>query len=469
MLLDICITSDNNYAQHLAVTIASILKNSHADTELCFYILDGGINEENKNKISKLKNIKDFNIKYFLMNEESFSDVSIDKKYLNITTYFRIKIASTLSELDKVLYLDSDTVINTDLTELISENIEDYYMAGVEDIGYYYDYTRDNDSLYVNAGVVLLNLKKWRDENIEQKLFAYLDENKKTERVKYLDQDALNAVLKGKIKQLDFKWNVQDSFFRKNERENHPEKTKINSAVKNPSIIHFTNVAKPWNNYNLPAAELYIKYICLTQFKKDSHSLLHLMQKRARTLAKKLLKNPMFFLNDRMNILPISLSYKLILDFNLMNNNPIEENYNMNNFKYKKFLEVLNENGFQEKLNGLKKRYKNKKIIIYGTGLICDIIFENFNFQNMNIIAVSDKKYKDETETYKNIPAIPPEKIAEKKPDIVLTTLQDFFIAADYFEDELFKTTKKFKYRSIFIYSIGEFLSAILKNKLKRI
>lgn len=121
-----------------------------------------------------------------------------------------------------------------------------------------------------------------------------------------------------------------------------------------------------------------------------------------------------------------------------------------NNEVYNTILDTLKETNFQKNLDAFAKKYKDKNVILYGAGMVCDVLFENFDMSGLNTIAVSDKKYKDEAETYKNIPAIPPEKIAEKRPDIVLTTLQNSSIAKNYFEEDLFKATKKFKYRSIF-------------------
>lgn len=127
-------------------------------------------------------------------------------------------------------------------------------------------------------------------------------------------------------------------------------------------------------------------------------------------------------------------------------------------------LSALKKNHFKCKLDILVKKLKNKKIIIYGTGKVCDVIFDNFNMSDFNIVAVSDKKYKDETQNYRGISAIPPEKIAEKNPYVVLTTLQDFSLVKNYFENELFNKNKKFKYRSIFNCSIIEFLTGLISR-----
>jgi len=134
----------------------------------------------------------------------------------------------------------------------------------------------------------------------------------------------------------------------------------------------------------------------------------------------------------------------------------------MENYKYKKFLEILKENNFQKKLDKLAKKYKNKKVVLYGAGFVCDIILDNFDISKLNIIAIADIRYKDSNETYKGIQAIPPTEIYKYEPAIVFITMQHYIQTEDYFENILFPVTKKFKYQSILVYSFSEFLKKML-------
>ena len=134
--MNICLSCDNNYAQYAGVVIASILLNSNNDYHLNFYILDGNIEQENKNKIDKLKEIKDFNLKFVPIDENLFD---VYKKigthsYISLSTYYRLKLPSLLPDVDKVLYLDCDVIVNSDLSKLFENDISDYYAAGVKDI-----------------------------------------------------------------------------------------------------------------------------------------------------------------------------------------------------------------------------------------------------------------------------------------------------------------------------------------------
>jgi len=254
MRINICFASDNNYVPHMAASIVSILKNANVDDELYFYILSNKIKQEYKNKLLELKKIKDFNIEYLDINEDDFKNFPFptETKHITITTYFRYKISSILPNLDKIIYLDCDIIVKNSLNELFKTNIENYSLGGVEDIGYIslqklkiakYVFT----GFYINAGVLLINLKKWREDNIEDKLFEYTLNNK--DIINIADQDVINAVLKDNILALDYKWNVQDSFYRykKQEVKGNINSKKIIMASKNPAIIHYTFKVKPWN------------------------------------------------------------------------------------------------------------------------------------------------------------------------------------------------------------------------------
>lgn len=472
MIINVCISSDDNYIKHLAVTVASILKNSKQSDELNFYILDGKISEINKQKVLELEKLKKgTKIEFVSINEKNFKDCVKFSEYHTVPAFYRLKMASLLPNINKIIYLDCDTVVTESLSELFEKNIDDYYMAGVEDIGYFYFHDKywkyeNFDQFYVNSGVLLLNLKKWREDNLEEKFFDYIKNNKDCHSH---DQNIINIVAKDKIEKLELKWNVQDSFFRKDERDWHPLKNEIKNAIKNPAIVHFTSQKKPWDNCLIPAAHLYTKYIKYTSFQgKLSES--EVFFKNVIYQTKKLLQYPKTFMQHKKNILPRYLAYKITKEFYLIStkNDSKQESLKMESFKYTKFLEVLQQNDFQNKIDNMAKKYKNKKIIIYGTGLICNIIFENFNLEGLDIIAVSDKRYKDETENYRGITAIPPEAISVKNPDIVLITLQDSLLAEDFFKNELFKKTKKLKYRSIFVYSIGDFIKNLILKKVLR-
>jgi lipopolysaccharide biosynthesis glycosyltransferase len=277
MKINICFASDNNYVQHLCVALVSILKNVDDDDELSFFIFDGGINDNNKNKILELKKIKDFNIEYINIDCSVFKDMPNYSNYISSVTYSRFKISSLLPDMDKIIYLDCDIVVCDSLKELFDENIEDYHIAGVEDIGYYLHrraLKRETESFYINAGIILMNLKKWRQDNIEEKLLSFALTTK--EKLVHADQDIINMVLNKTCKPLNLKWNVQDSFFRVSTYiEKHPLKKYIKRAWLKPAIVHYTGEQKPWNLPYMPYGKIYVKYLKYTPFIKEYNILVN--------------------------------------------------------------------------------------------------------------------------------------------------------------------------------------------------
>lgn len=236
--INICLSTDDNYSKYAGVVICSILLKSNSFDVLNFYILDGNISDENKNKIEQLKRIRDFNLKFVQIDENLFETYKKIKthSYISLSTFYRLKLASLLPDVEKVLYLDCDVVVNDDIEQLYNTDITDYYAAGVMDTamkssGWVPKLEKDN--LYFNAGVLLFNLEKIRQDNIEQKFEAYTTEN--IDNIRVGDQQIINVVCQGKIKQLPSDWNVQSSNF-------------INRSdyTNNPKIVHYVGKQKPW-------------------------------------------------------------------------------------------------------------------------------------------------------------------------------------------------------------------------------
>lgn len=256
--INICLSSDNNYIQHLAVTIASILKNKAEDDSFSFIILDGGITDENKEKIIALKSICDFDIEFVTVDNSLFVKCPIqDWTHLSIVGYYRLVLPDIKPEWDKIIYLDCDIVVRDSLKELFNLDIGDCYIASVNDISSKKHAKRLGISSYYNSGVLLINSKKWRQDNITQRLFHWIDENQ--EKIVLHDQDILNAAINDKICPLDTKWNTL--YLTRSLKED-------NEKLENAKIIHFIDKKKPWLWYSGDKfAKEYLYYLNFTPFK----------------------------------------------------------------------------------------------------------------------------------------------------------------------------------------------------------
>ena len=269
-MMHIVFCLDNNYIPYCATTIASIIANNQ-EKEIIFHLFVDGATDANRRKLQEWINcFEGKNIKFYNLSEADFKDFPVGNAYINLTTYFRLVIQDKLPDIDKVLYLDCDTIVNGDLKDLWTTEMGDYAVAGVRD--------RVNDSIrlynrlrypmcdgYVNAGVLLINLKKWRESRVFER--AKKMAKAMPEALKNHDQDIINAIYHGQILMLPFRYNLLEYYLYVEEwlyldRKYYPE---IVEACKNPVIIHFCMPQKPWHYECInPFREIYYKYRKMT-------------------------------------------------------------------------------------------------------------------------------------------------------------------------------------------------------------
>lgn len=286
-IINICLSCDDNYSEHAGVVIASVLTNAKPTDEPVFYILDGGISDKHKQEILTLKNIKDCEIKFVKINEDSFDSYKKVKshQYVTLATYYRLKLPTLLPHVSKIIYLDCDVVVQTSLYDLFNIDLKGYPIAGVHDIKKHI--VKDNPS-YVNAGMLVVDLKRVVELNLEQKFLEYTQ--KHIDTIKVGDQEIINEVCKGNILILEDEWNVQSSNF-----------TNRSSYTKYPKIIHFTAKKKPWHYGSFSYhRDLYFKYLQLTPWKLNEKDYKHWTKDNQRdSLIEYIKYRPIFFLRPR--------------------------------------------------------------------------------------------------------------------------------------------------------------------------
>lgn len=241
MNIPIFLSSDNNYAPFVATTIASICDNTKSFCD--FYVLDGGITEENQKKICELKNqFNNFSIEFIFIHEGILSNINYKNSavYVSIATYNRFLMSKLKPNLGKALYLDVDIIALDDITKLYHENLEEYSIAAVPELfSNRYDMANikersqvlelKSEHQYFNAGVLLINLQEWVRDKISEKLFQ--TEELMRNKLKFADQDVLNIYFNGLYKVLDRKYNFMTQNYCEGE---------------NIVIRHYTAQLKPW-------------------------------------------------------------------------------------------------------------------------------------------------------------------------------------------------------------------------------
>ncbi|WP_407378035.1 glycosyltransferase family 8 protein [Megamonas funiformis] len=231
-IINIAYGIDDNYARCMAASIASFCINNK-NKNFCFYIVASDLLNETKIKLEVLAKIYNIDIIIYEINKDFFYDMPVTHD-ISLATYFRILLPDMVVDIDKLYYIDADIVCLKDAEEFFNIDLEDNIIAAVSD-GKKMNNKRNKalnlkQHIYFNAGVLIINIKKWNDNKISDKVLSII--NKYRNIIKYEDQDALNIVLSRKIKYISKKFNCL------NLRD-------INN--KEIILLHFASHPKPWN------------------------------------------------------------------------------------------------------------------------------------------------------------------------------------------------------------------------------
>lgn len=248
---------DNGYAPYLAVALNSAIKNSSPERKYRAIVLHQELSSENQRKLSSLQS-SNFTIEFYEMTKglEAITDRKSNYlrcDYFTLTIYFRLFIATMFKDIDKAIYVDSDIVVLGDLAELYDIELGDNYIGACNDKSvvevaplarYMEECVGVNRNEYINSGVLLMNLKVFREKNFDEHFLNLLN----TYHFDSIapDQDYINAICNGKIKYLGEEWDAMPN-------DNSP-------ALKNARIIHYNLFSKPWCYDNIQYEEYFWKY-----------------------------------------------------------------------------------------------------------------------------------------------------------------------------------------------------------------
>ena len=261
-IINVCYITDSAYFVPTLTSIISVSENNK-NSELHIYVVASDIAQKDADVLEKL-NAE--NCKIFLKKVENpYLNLGTKHRHVSKTALLKFSLPEIFSDLDKILYLDGDILVFDDLKELYQMSLEDYYAAVVSDMRAVI-VNRNNVSLrlknYFNSGVMLLNLRKMREENLTQK-FAELKQNEELQR--FMDQDVLNKGFNENVIFLSPKYNLQYECF---SDFTHGQIAyyygisveQAEEIHKKPLILHLTNYKKPWNSCFCPSMKKWIYY-----------------------------------------------------------------------------------------------------------------------------------------------------------------------------------------------------------------
>lgn len=268
---NICLCADNNVVEYMSALIVSILKNSHQDEEFIFHIITSCISEENKNYINELKNIKNFQLKYYNpIHREKFEKWYSEKtpQKWPVEVFFKLDIPFILKDLDKVLYLDCDMIAVNNFKELFDINMDNYTVAAAKDKLISNSHLKkiklNKSNGYFNSGLLLINIKNFNtlfpNDTFLEKIDKYLNNIK---IVEYPEQDIINIIFNNKIKPIDSKYNCVSAIVKKDKE------------VQDTIIAHYTLLKPLYKNAYPQKNKLYYafwKYFIETPYFKNNTS-----------------------------------------------------------------------------------------------------------------------------------------------------------------------------------------------------
>lgn len=260
-MLNVMYMCDNAFAPLAGISMTSLFINN-PKTLIRVYLLGVNISAENSCKFQKLAD------KYY--NEINIIDATSELKEIeklglalyrgssltNLRLYFERLIPFNI---ERLLYIDCDTIICNSLEQLFNYDIHEKMLGMVLDA--YADLinvSKPMETAYYNAGVILINCKKWREEKWENRIVKFINEKKVD--YSHPDQDIYNIVCKDEIFRLPIKYNFQPvhkiysekCYFRYLSKIKYYSEYEIKDARENPYIIHLIRVLgeNPWHFNN---------------------------------------------------------------------------------------------------------------------------------------------------------------------------------------------------------------------------
>lgn len=236
--VNIAFCINDGYVPQLITVLVSIMHNIR-NRDVHAYVFSSDITSESRAKITKLcSGLKNLEIDFVHIDADAACNLPRNIDYISAETYYRYLIADALPQLDKILYLDADIVVNGDLGPLYDTDVSSNIIAGapdayIDDIKHKSSIGFKDSDLYVNAGVLLMNLDRIRTDKMAAVWIAATTDL--ADKIKFQDQDVINITCRGQIGEFDSIYNYTSHNIR-------TEPKKFRHAV----IIHYTGSNKPW-------------------------------------------------------------------------------------------------------------------------------------------------------------------------------------------------------------------------------
>ncbi len=286
MRLNILYQTDNNYAPYTGVSMTSLFERNKNIAEIFVYILDNKISEDNKRRMKQTAKTFGRTIEFIPANDvvEYIKQCDMPEYRGGYTNYLKLFAGNYFKtkniDIDRLVFIDSDTLVLGDLSDLITMDLKNNLIAMVEDSLTYKFKNKyiglEEDSPYYNAGFVLFDMKLWLEEDIITQIKSYVV-NVRSSFTNH-EQDILNVMFKDRILTISPKYNFQpihdiytpSQYYRIFKKKNYYSNEELNNAKKDIRIYHtyrFIGIF-PWDDNDVhPANELFDNELYCSEWK----------------------------------------------------------------------------------------------------------------------------------------------------------------------------------------------------------
>lgn len=279
--------TDQGYLMPTVTAITSLVENLNDLDSCCVHLITVNLSNESQELVNTFtKNYR--NIIAHHKNSESMFESMENSSHVSTAALFKFLLPEILPTADQVLYLDGDILVNRDLYEYFKDiELGNHYVAAMKDINVMkrkkippLEKLGAKHQSYFNSGVMLLNLKKMREEKMTEQLIEF----KKYKKSSYMDQDAFNYCFKGNVLFLPPKINYLtfgfynftptelSSFYQDRSFYNMKE------MHKDIYVYHFASKWKPWSYWLVRYTPLFLQHYKKTPYRNKKINLNHIVQ-----------------------------------------------------------------------------------------------------------------------------------------------------------------------------------------------
>ncbi|WP_162523268.1 glycosyltransferase family 8 protein [Clostridium estertheticum] len=256
MKLNIAYTTDENYAQHTYISLTSLLEHNKTFKEIDVYLITEKLTPNTKKIFKNLANKFNRNIMFIDLFKLGGPELNLVEDYKGTKGTYCKLFFSRIKNVEKILFLDSDSVVVGSLEDLWNIDMTNFDIAGVVMCRTNINNVKIENRTYFNGGFIVINLKRWRENNIESKFIDFMKFNK--EKLQSADELILNFVIPlNNVYALPLQYNLISDFIffdalqlnKICKSPNFYSESDLSYANKKPIFIHYISgiYNRPWN------------------------------------------------------------------------------------------------------------------------------------------------------------------------------------------------------------------------------